>query len=653
MASGSAEGPKPDQYANPLAPTPEQLALLPHDNAGPKLNAVVWSLTALSGFVLGLRIYCRAIRRKGLWWDDGFLIAAWICITVESALLTYMTGLGYGKHIWDFNVLENMPRLLIPINAAGTFSVTSAIWSKTSFGITLLHLTDGWTKKVTWFIIITMNIAMGLSALFPWVNCTPFIWGLQMKKKEKIGVGIAMSMGIVAGVTGLVKVSQIPKMLSTDFADGVDLWLWGNAETTVTIIAASIPMLRVMIRDAAGSRRTYGSSDYYKEGGLSSGKRSMRVVTISSGPMASDVEMAKQSNDDDSDKGILVDGYGESMRMGRIVQTNDFQINPAPPMAAPDSGPLSQQTFMLPSSPLSQDDPELLRESERYLRTGVAPPSKADNRSRFKSFIARINRRQWELLSDGVQARVAYNKHDLSLYEFTQLLKQEFPPKINITMDIITSVGGDATVDGPVGARLRVKTLAIDGPCLPSAARQHFEHARHMFVYFTDNKISQIYDFSDTGEKQSLAQTIVPPPSLRPPPPRTSIDMRQFYADYIACINNGRMTEELDQFCRPSGVVWNGTHMAVHQYSEMIQGSLDAISGLFFDIHSLVVDEGRQQLAARIEFTGTPVKPFAGGVPNGRPVAFSEHVFYWLEQGKISHVLSIVDWEEYRTQLAR
>jgi hypothetical protein len=151
-----------------------------------------------------------------------------------------MTGLGYGKHIWDFNVLENMPRLLIPINAAGTFSVTSAIWSKTSFGITLLHLTDGWAKKVTWFIIITMNIAMGLSALFPWVNCTPvykawdmfavgscwdpsvtvhynifsgvysacsdfalamlpwqFIWGLQMKKKEKIGVGIAMSMGIV------------------------------------------------------------------------------------------------------------------------------------------------------------------------------------------------------------------------------------------------------------------------------------------------------------------------------------------------------------------------------------------------------------------------------------------------------------------------
>jgi hypothetical protein len=95
-------------------------------------------------------------------------------------------------------------------------------------------------------------------------------------------------------------------------------------------------MLRVMIRDAAGSRRAYGgnsSGDYYNnQSGLSSGKRNTRVVTISSGPMASDAEMAKQINDDDSDKGILdelpIHGHGnhEALKMGRIVQTNDFQL---------------------------------------------------------------------------------------------------------------------------------------------------------------------------------------------------------------------------------------------------------------------------------------------------------------------------------------
>ena len=162
-------------------------------------------------------------------------------------------------HIWDFD-MANLQKIMLPTNVAGTFSVTAAVWSKTSFGITLLHCTDGWVKKVTWFCIITMNLAMFLSALFPWVSCTPvqkswdifvegtcwhptvvvhygmfsgtysalmditlallpwkFLWGLQMKRNEKIGVGIAMSMGIFAGATAIVKTSKLPAMLSMDF----------------------------------------------------------------------------------------------------------------------------------------------------------------------------------------------------------------------------------------------------------------------------------------------------------------------------------------------------------------------------------------------------------------------------------------------------
>ncbi|KAL2165765.1 hypothetical protein VTG60DRAFT_3844 [Thermothelomyces hinnuleus] len=302
-----------------------------------------------------------------------------------------------------------------------------------------------------------------------------------------------------------------------------------------------------------------------------------------------------------------------------------------------------------------REPPAAIDESARYARIGVAPPPKADNRTRFKSFVDRINRRQWELLSDVVHGRLGYNKQHLSLYEFTAVLKHEFAPKTNITLDIVTSLGGDdADADGPVTARLRVNTLVTEGPCLPSAARKHSEYARHMVAHFADGKISHLYDISDADEKQSLSQRIVPLPSPRPqPPPRTSVDLRRFYADYIACINDGRIAEELHRFCSPSGVVWNGTRYTVQQYGEMIQSSREAISGLFFDTHTLVVDGRRQQLAARLEFTGTPVKPFAGGVPNGRPVAFAEHVFYWLEGGKISDVLTIVDWDDYRSQLAR
>ncbi len=89
-----------------------------------------------------------------------------------------MVQTGYGKHTWDIfgqypaDIMNLGFRLL---NVAGTFSVTAAIWSKTSFAVTLLRLTETerhW-KLALWFIIVSTNIAMGLSALFPWVSCTP------------------------------------------------------------------------------------------------------------------------------------------------------------------------------------------------------------------------------------------------------------------------------------------------------------------------------------------------------------------------------------------------------------------------------------------------------------------------------------------------
>ena len=76
--SGPPPPAKPDQYAAPVTFTPEMLALLPHDNQGPKLNAVIWLLTGISAVFLSLRIYCKFLRHNRPWWDDYVLIAAWV-----------------------------------------------------------------------------------------------------------------------------------------------------------------------------------------------------------------------------------------------------------------------------------------------------------------------------------------------------------------------------------------------------------------------------------------------------------------------------------------------------------------------------------------------------------------------------------------------
>ncbi|KAK1832265.1 hypothetical protein QBC39DRAFT_433348 [Podospora conica] len=352
----------PGQFPLPTRPlTPAEFAALPHDDAGPRLVTAIWIMIAVSASFLGLRVYSKYLRHHNLWWDDWVLVGAWLCITAESGLLTYATTLGYGRHIYDlpFN-LGVINKTILTINIAGTLSLTAATWSKTSFGLTLLRLTEGWMRVLIWFIIVTINVAMGLSALFAWVRCTPvrkswspfdagtcweasvivnynifsaaysaamdlalallpwkLIWGLQMKKKEKIGVAVAMSCGVFAAITAIVKTTKIPKMLSMDTYDGIDLFIWGNAESCVTIIAASIPILRVFVRDATTTaRRYYGTAgaDTHAANGYNLGSKSHTVV-ISSRPRT-----ARDKEDDWSDKSTINE-QRTSSSMGRAVQS--------------------------------------------------------------------------------------------------------------------------------------------------------------------------------------------------------------------------------------------------------------------------------------------------------------------------------------------
>ncbi|KAK0627851.1 hypothetical protein B0T14DRAFT_424442 [Immersiella caudata] len=286
--------------------TPEQLAALPHDDAGPRINGVVWSLTAISGIFLALRLYCKATRSK-FWWDDWVLVAAWLAIFVNSVLVSLCINLGVGKHTWDFP-LENLVEMVRIYTAAGTLAVCASIWSKTSFALTILRLAKGtaWLRGFVWFLIISLNVFMGLTGLFNYIHCWPvnklwdfasegtcwpvdilinydifsavysgvvdvilalipwkIVWGLQMRKKEKVGVVIAMSMGVFAGVTSFIKAYYMPRMTAPDIYDMIDLNYWSNAESTVTIIAASIPVLRVFFNDvkkSVSSKQHYASS---------------------------------------------------------------------------------------------------------------------------------------------------------------------------------------------------------------------------------------------------------------------------------------------------------------------------------------------------------------------------------------------------------
>lgn len=167
--------------------------------------------------------------------------------------------MGFGRPLSQFN-MRLLNEFLLITNLAGSFSILAACWSKTSFAITVLRISSGWVKMLIWFIMITVNLSLGVAVAITWGQCTPIektwqpkldgqcwpkdiqiwyniftaseysvtlllrsctsadgsllvysgtmdivlailpwkmIWTLTMNKKEKVGVLVAMSMGIL------------------------------------------------------------------------------------------------------------------------------------------------------------------------------------------------------------------------------------------------------------------------------------------------------------------------------------------------------------------------------------------------------------------------------------------------------------------------
>lgn len=69
--------------------------------------------------------------------------------------------------------LENMPTQAKLSYSAAFCVILAAAWSKTSFAFTLLRITTGHMKWFVWFIIITVNIVLSISATLLWISCWP------------------------------------------------------------------------------------------------------------------------------------------------------------------------------------------------------------------------------------------------------------------------------------------------------------------------------------------------------------------------------------------------------------------------------------------------------------------------------------------------
>jgi predicted ester cyclase len=123
--------------------------------------------------------------------------------------------------------------------------------------------------------------------------------------------------------------------------------------------------------------------------------------------------------------------------------------------------------------------------------------------------------------------------------------------------------------------------------------------------------------------------------------------LEEHYRAYIAALNERRF-DDLADFVHDE-LTYNDAPMTRRQYQDLIAGDVAAIPDLFYDIRTLVA--AGDEVGCRLLFDCTPVREFLGFVPDGRRLAFTEHVFYRFRDGRIAQVWSLIDRDAIRRQL--
>ncbi|KAI8276988.1 hypothetical protein K4K60_007309 [Colletotrichum sp. SAR11_57] len=197
------------------------------EDKGPLIIAACWAFTGLSLLFVAARLFVRLAVYNKLMSDDYWIILSTICACSPPSAA------------WNFD----LPRDCIKPKVIEGL----AFWA------------SSWSAFLDFYL-----------AIYPAV----VLWRLQMSMKKKIGLTIALGMGVISGCVGIVKTTGIPTFLSEDVSyELCEPLYWTSIEGNLIIIAACIPILGPLLEmfkgrpiwrtDKSSSNRQY--EDYSKQ----------------------------------------------------------------------------------------------------------------------------------------------------------------------------------------------------------------------------------------------------------------------------------------------------------------------------------------------------------------------------------------------------
>ncbi|KAK0392889.1 hypothetical protein NLU13_2383 [Sarocladium strictum] len=290
--------------------------LLPHQTpeymkesrAGIVMGVII-SVTAVSTLFVIARTYCRRIMVGQMWLDDWLVIVSaisqWICV----GLATHAAQNGQGRHFDAMLVLapEKLERALLFTMLNFPFGILSFALPKVAVVALLVRiLSPGRAHRCfLWGLSITCMIMLLISPLLLFLQCRPVhsawtldypqdqvkcwdpsilfnfsavagslsaftdlylavypafvLWKLQMKRRKKLALSIALGIGSISTVVAIYKCTRLKQTLEPDFTwETADLVIWTVVEASVIIIACCIPILQPLVDVCYGRRSLTG-----------------------------------------------------------------------------------------------------------------------------------------------------------------------------------------------------------------------------------------------------------------------------------------------------------------------------------------------------------------------------------------------------------
>ncbi|RFU76640.1 integral membrane [Trichoderma arundinaceum] len=262
------------------------------ENRGPQLQAACYLLLCFAVVSMLLRCYVRIFMIKSFGLDDSFMLFALITFILFTSSALVGVHYGTGRHYWDLTMDD--------ISSAMKFWWFCYLWycltmiaAKLSVGYFLLRLMVRRLEKVIVYVVMLLTVLTGVLFFFvTLLQCHPLsffwdknqdghcisieiiiiityvyssfsvicdftfsllpiyiIWGLNMKKMNKVALIPIMAMACVASAAVIIRFPYVQDFKNPDFLYAtVDIAIWSATEQGLAITAGSLATLRPLLR---------------------------------------------------------------------------------------------------------------------------------------------------------------------------------------------------------------------------------------------------------------------------------------------------------------------------------------------------------------------------------------------------------------------